>query len=407
MRPWNLLFPAIAVLFLAPRPTPAAETEPPAAKEPAPEKKQPSITELHRELSAAYEAQDFRRALEVCRTMVELAPNGHAGHYNLACAQARLGHADEALASLAKAVSLGFAAAEHMKADGDLATLRADPRFDDLVETATVNQSKAEARFYDKGAEIEGVKTVEGQPAGGLRWRLRISPAATAEKPQRLVVWLHPSGGSMNAVVEKLAPEFNRHGCALLVVTQKQWAGWTQDEGRRLLSITLPDVAMTPGVNAEKPLLLGFSAGGQAALTWYLQDPGLFGGLMLDAAYPVDIEQYLRGKVALANLPTDKDMLAAVGKVPFFVLVGTADGGSRFWRQAEKPYREAGMPLVVHYVEGGKHAWLLGKRQLAALLSWLDEVIGGGFPRGETEPAPESPVEAPADRPKYRAAGAP
>jgi S-formylglutathione hydrolase FrmB len=123
----------------------------------------------------------------------------------------------------------------------------------------------------------------------------------------------------------------------------------------------------------------------------YLQDPSLFGGLILDAAYPVDIEQYLRGKVALANLPTDKDMLAAVGKVPFFVLVGTADGGSRFWRQAETPYREAGMPLVVHYVKGGKHAWLLGKHQLAALLAWLDEVIGGGFPQGGTEAALEQP----------------
>jgi hypothetical protein len=239
MRSWNLLVFSIVSLILAPWPTPAAETEPPAAKEKAPENKHPSITELHRERAAAYAAEDYRRALEVCRTMVELAPNGHAGHYNLACAQARLGRADEALASLAKAVSLGFAAAEHMNADGDLATLRADPRFDDLVKTAAANQFKAEARFYDKGAEIEGVKTVEGQPEGGLRWRLRISPEATAEKP----------------------------------------------------------------------------------------------------------------------------------------------------------YREAGMPLVVHYVKGGKHAWLLGKHQLAALLAWLDEVIGGGLPqlKGRRKPASSSP----------------
>ena len=61
--------------------------------------------------------------------------------YNLACAQARLGRIDEALASLSDSIDRGFAAPDDLSLDPDLAPLRGDPRF-----TALLNRAKNEER---------------------------------------------------------------------------------------------------------------------------------------------------------------------------------------------------------------------------------------------------------------------
>ncbi|HET9155758.1 MAG TPA: tetratricopeptide repeat protein [Myxococcaceae bacterium] len=60
------------------------------------------------------------------------APSGLLS-YNLACAQARLGHVDEALGSLSDAIDRGFAAPGGLLGDPDLAPLRGDPRFSTLL----------------------------------------------------------------------------------------------------------------------------------------------------------------------------------------------------------------------------------------------------------------------------------
>ena len=57
-----------------------------------------------------------------------------------------------------------------------------------------------------------------------------MSPDATAEKPNKLIVWLHPSAGQdsagMNDTVEAMAPMFLKHGYALVMFTQKNYMGW-------------------------------------------------------------------------------------------------------------------------------------------------------------------------------------
>lgn len=56
--------------------------------------------------------------------------------YNLACAEARLGHTDDALAWLGKSVDAGFAQPNAITSDDDLASLRDDARFKEIVERA-------------------------------------------------------------------------------------------------------------------------------------------------------------------------------------------------------------------------------------------------------------------------------
>jgi Tetratricopeptide repeat len=57
-------------------------------------------------------------------------------HYNLACAYVRLGDKAAAIKSLQRAVALGFADPTLLATDRDLATLREEPEFKKVVETA-------------------------------------------------------------------------------------------------------------------------------------------------------------------------------------------------------------------------------------------------------------------------------
>ena len=210
---------------------------------------------------------------------------------------------------------------------------------------------------HENPAEIQGVKTIEGYPEGGLRYRLRIDPTANKDKKARLLIWLHPSGGSMDDVVEQMAPEFARDGYALLVFTQKNYNTWSQQDVEAMVNKTLPEVAKIDGLDAKKPVLLGFSAGGQVALVMWHQNPDLYGGVVLDAAYPLDMNKYAAGQVAPFSLPKN----AAIKSCPIFVLVGGADGGSRLWKDVEKSWRDAEIPLSVYIKDGAGHAWLFDK----------------------------------------------
>ena len=182
--------------------------------------------ELEREMSALLKEEKYEEAIAKCLAQTKLLPQLSTPHYNIACAYARLGQTEEALKSLTTCVEKGFKNPAHMRSDEDLESLHADKRFDALVAKARENEKKAGGATYQKGAEIDGVKTVEDFPEGGLRYRLRMNPDATEAKPNRLIVWLHPAGGSMNDVVERLAPRLIERNFALMVLTQKNWSGW-------------------------------------------------------------------------------------------------------------------------------------------------------------------------------------
>lgn len=54
--------------------------------------------------------------------------------YNAACSFALAGKTDRALESLRSAINAGFTSVDHVRRDEDLASLRDDPRFDELLE---------------------------------------------------------------------------------------------------------------------------------------------------------------------------------------------------------------------------------------------------------------------------------
>ncbi|MFB3890844.1 MAG: tetratricopeptide repeat protein [Phycisphaerae bacterium] len=372
------------------------------------------------DLAALRDRQAFKDLISAIATKeldkwsadVKNNPNNANSRYNLACALALLGRKDEAMAALAKAVDLGWDNPEHMRSDPDLAELRKDKQFDELAAKADENEKKAP---YEKGKDIEGVKTVEGFPTGGLRYRLRMGPDAARDKPDRLIIWMHPSGGSANIFAEALSPMMVKKGFALLVLTRKNWMGWSGEDAVKLLNKTLPEVGKIEGIDVRRPILMGFSAGGQMALSLWADNADKFGGLIIDAAYPVS--QTVEGGRLVAK-PLEPPKGKDVRKTPILVVVGTEDFGAggnaaaakargikplcEMWRKVEKPWTDAGVPLTIEYVQGAGHGWLLrpsDKANLAVLEKWLDEVAQGKLPASRPASQPASdPISAAATR---------
>lgn len=216
-----------------------------------------------------------------------------------------------------------------------------------------------------------GMHRVTGAPPGGQPWRLHLSDGATPEHPLRLLVWMHPSGDSANALVEPLAADFARRGWALLVLTEKDFSRWRGEDANRLMLGTVPDVARVPGVDARRPVLLGFSAGAQMALELWAARPSAFGGLVLLAGAP----RLSRGNEDVPPLgPLDE-------RVPVLSLVGERDGGAPLWREASRTWPAAGIPLAVDEVPGRGHEWLLRDDVvLARVLGWLETLSARASP---------------------------
>lgn len=367
----------------------------PAAMSPAQRVKEfGSLLEQHK---AFMGEKKYEEAVAVGTRMTAVLPGEPVGHYNLACSLARAGKADEAVASLARAVSLGYDKPAHMAEDEDLAPVREDKRFGALLEDAKLNE-RAGGVPYEKGEEVAGTKTVEGFAEGGFRWRLRMSPDATKEKPNRLVVWLHPIGASMNGIVEPLAPRFVKNGFALLVFTQKPWKPWTADDMARV-GKSIADAGKVEGVDAARPILMGASVGGQMAFELWIRAPAAYGGLIVNAAFPARVVSGVR----MGPLPLPEGDVAKA--VPIFALVGQKDSGVRIWQEAEPALRQAGVPLTLRYVPGKAHVWLFDDAYLAELEKWLAEVAAGKAP-ADPAPPPKAPAESPAPAKAPAAEGA-
>jgi hypothetical protein len=75
----------------------------------------------------------FAAGLEVDRRLAELRPDDAIAQYNLACSYALVGDTDLGIASLERAIELGYGDLEHLAGDRDLDAIRGDRRFQELL----------------------------------------------------------------------------------------------------------------------------------------------------------------------------------------------------------------------------------------------------------------------------------
>ena len=91
----------------------------------------------------------YDEAIHAAAKAVELGYQPASALYNIACAHALLGHKDEALQWLEKALNAGFRQDETLRGDTDLDALRDDTRFKKIVGSPPEGLSREERWRYD------------------------------------------------------------------------------------------------------------------------------------------------------------------------------------------------------------------------------------------------------------------
>jgi len=298
-----------------------------------------SPRELMLRQHAALENGVLLDAIRLGRARVRQTPTNAAAHYDLACALARSGDADEALVSLRAAITHGFDAPGFLTRDPDLEPLRKRPEFVELTQLA--------AKVEREGAPLDGVRTVVRlELPTPLRLRL-----PRAGKP-KLALWLHPFGARLNADIEQLAPVLAAHGYALAVPITLDGPGWTEFSLHALLDESVP--ALDDLVDVSRPLLIGLSAGSHAALAAWAREPNRFSAVFAGACAPE-----LHG----ASLP-------AAG-APVFVLNGERDASTRLWRDALPRWQGERRRVEVRILPGYGHEFVFDEAELTLLLQHL------------------------------------
>jgi C-terminal processing protease CtpA/Prc len=109
------------------------------------------LQQLVRQATAAYEAKDYAASADAWRAAIAAGGDDPALFYNAACASALAGRREDAIDLLRKATAAGYTKVEAIRADTDLASLHADPRFDALLaDVARANE--AGARLWNNPA---------------------------------------------------------------------------------------------------------------------------------------------------------------------------------------------------------------------------------------------------------------
>jgi tetratricopeptide (TPR) repeat protein len=124
---------------------------------------------LNRLAGSLHSMGNYERAVEVYKKANDINPQPFT-MYNLACSSARLKNAEQAFAWLDKSIKAGYNQPDAMSTDDDLANLRDDVRFKELVAVARVNAKPCAAnplnQQFDFWVGDWRVENTQGQTAG-------------------------------------------------------------------------------------------------------------------------------------------------------------------------------------------------------------------------------------------------
>lgn len=129
----------------------------------------PQHRQLQQQLVRTMRSGKIDEMEAVCREGIALMPYDPTWQYNLACALAYRADKSEALAALEKAIELGFRDVKAMRADNDLKTLAALPKFKELMDEAErladkpvagIVQVRPSVVMMGMPAEVQGANTL-------------------------------------------------------------------------------------------------------------------------------------------------------------------------------------------------------------------------------------------------------
>ncbi len=275
---------------------------------------------LGEEFNAAYQDQDWPRAIDSGLRLLKAVGRNPRYAYNLACAFALNGDAEDALLWLHAAAEFGFAEPALLETDADLESVRDTEPFAATLERVRRNQTEAEERFRELVAGSEPIVFLPNNKE--------------PKKPAPLLVVLHGFGDNSDHFVNGYRGTAAWLGAILVaprsLVPVGQGFEWgTVDQAEQLVMGTLEGVLEHYNIDRNQILLSGFSQGGFMAFQLAARHPEVFRGV-------VPIAGRYRPEVA--------ELLAKAEAPPrFYLMVGSEDDAAESNRQGYRELEQAGV----------------------------------------------------------------
>jgi phospholipase/carboxylesterase len=288
---------------------------------------------LNAAFTRAYQAQNWKKAIEAGHKLVELSPRGGLHQYNLACCYAMSGEKAGALEWLEKAADAGFSDDGLMAKDKDFESIRQDDSFQKQLARVRENATR-EAADRKAGNAIIEIVVPEGHDA------TKAAPAILA---------LHGQGGRAANMIEAWKGVAGEFGAILIAPQAVQKAGGGWDWGYLLdaefaVLAALEKAAELHKIDEKRVVLTGFSQGGMISYDLAFKHPRRFRGVIPVAAGYHE---------SLAPRPG----AAKAGYPRFFIMVGSKDANLGPNRTAAKQLQAIGAEHTLNVYEGVGHAF--------------------------------------------------
>lgn len=257
---------------------------------------EPTFDQLGRDLRKAYDAADYKKALECANKMHELRRDHVDTMYNVACLHALLNEREKAYEWLDKAVDAGFRDADHLLADKDFRLIEGEERFRAAVRRIRDLQA-AEARGAKTGSRpAEKVRTDAARPAD----------ARTADKPRIADVGDMPPRQRLQRIGQLTGKVVSASNAGKI------------DEGLEAAREALAHAEYLKAHHANDPLVKD-NINGQLAITNYNYSCMLARSGKIDEAFPplekcVDLGGFGGDLVSQIQRDTDLDSLRKDGR---------------------------------------------------------------------------------------------
>lgn len=313
----------------------------------------PQVQAVERDLVAAYEAEEWDRALGFLDRLLELQPAAPRHPYNLACVHARAGNKDKALQWLQVSAEMGFSDAL-AETDADLESLTSAPEHETAIKCIRYNRERAAGALKKEMADYKP---------------LVVEPES---RPEVIVVALHGYGQTAKAIADVWRP-VTQSRKALLVAPQAthkarngyEWG--VLGDAEAIVEHALAAVREKEPLKDLPVVLTGFSQGGYMAYNLAARHPDRFSGVIPVAGR--------FNKLLVERLMAAHGDLKADEKPRFAILVGSNDWVLDDNRTAVETLKSTGIPASIEVFEGVDHAF--PKEAEKELTEALEAVLSG------------------------------
>ncbi len=314
---------------------------------------QQEIRKAAKSFFEAMEGEDWTRAIEIGKLLVELSPTDHVRPYNLACAYARKGDGDQALLWLFRAAREGYSDPELVAGDEDLQGLHGLAGFEEVLRRIRTNEHRARELFRDLAADSRPVIV-----------------APPGEGPFPVLVLLHGFGDTSPKFLKFFENLAKREGWLLVaprsvIPTANGGFEWGMvPDARWLVEEALKVAEIQYCVDEKRVYLLGFSQGGRMAYEIALEMSGTFAGVI---------------PVGARHSPRTLELAQRLGPEapPFFMMAGGDEPAAEATRKAGKALKKAGLRVQYQIYPGVGHrfpsSW---EGQIRRAISFFDKAKG-------------------------------